>query len=48
MAESNSGVPFWWIVLFVLLALGAGALAVTSVGGTLVSAPEVLIPVFGL
>ncbi|SDQ82937.1 hypothetical protein [Halopelagius longus] len=48
MAESNSGVPFWWIVLFVLLALGAGALAVTTVGGSLVSSPEFLMPVFGL
>lgn len=48
MAESSSGVPFWWIVLFLALALGAGALAVSTVGGSLVSAPGVAVPAFGL
>jgi len=36
MAESNS-VPTWWIVLFLLLALGLGAVTVLSVGGSLVA-----------
>lgn len=36
MAESDS-IPFWWIVLFLLLALGAGALTVVSVGGSLIA-----------
>ena len=33
----DTAVPFWWILLFVLLALGAGAGAVLFVGGQLVS-----------
>ncbi|WP_197409675.1 hypothetical protein [Haloferax profundi] len=37
MADSES-VPFWWIVLFLLLALGAGAVTVFALGGSLVSA----------
>lgn len=36
MADETS-VSFWWILLFVLLALGAGAGAVLFVGGQLVS-----------
>jgi hypothetical protein len=36
MADDSS-VPFWWILLFVLLTLGAGAGAVLFVGGQLVS-----------
>lgn len=48
MAESSSSVPFWWIVLFVVLALGAGALAISSVGGSLISSPSVVVPAFGL
>lgn len=36
MADSDTSVPFWWVVLFLLLALGAGAYAVTSTGGSLV------------
>lgn len=36
MAE-NGSVPFWWIVLFVLLALGAGIGAVSLVGGSIVT-----------
>ncbi|MFC6990143.1 hypothetical protein ACFQJD_18180 [Haloplanus sp. GCM10025708] len=42
MANTNT-VPFWWIVLFLLLALGAGAYAVQAVGGSLV-AGAVLLP----
>ncbi len=34
MAEEGS-VPFWWIVLFVLLTLGFGAGAILFVGGDL-------------
>lgn len=37
MAETNSRVPFWWLVLFLLLALGAGAAAVFTVGGSLLA-----------
>jgi hypothetical protein len=36
MADNDTSIPFWWIAIFVLLALGAGAYAVTSVGGSLV------------
>ncbi|MFC7204780.1 hypothetical protein ACFQJC_14780 [Haloferax namakaokahaiae] len=36
MAESDS-IPFWWIVLFLLLALGAGGVTVLAVGGSLIS-----------
>jgi hypothetical protein len=35
MADEES-VPIWWIVLFLLLALGGAAVAVYSVGGSLV------------
>ncbi len=34
MAE-NSSVPFWWIVVFVLLAVGAGIGSIYLVGGEL-------------
>ena len=37
MAENNTRVPFWWLVLFLLLALGAGAAAVFTVGGSLLA-----------
>ncbi|WP_276203529.1 hypothetical protein [Haloprofundus marisrubri] len=36
MAEDEP-VPFWWVVLFLALTLGAGAIAVTSVGGSLIA-----------
>ena len=35
MAEKDSRVPFWWLVVFLLLALGAGAVTVFAVGGEL-------------
>ncbi|WP_435067389.1 hypothetical protein [Haloplanus sp. C73] len=35
MAESNA-VPLWWILAFLVLALGLGALTVAAVGGSLV------------
>ncbi len=38
MADSDS-VPFWWIILFVLLALGAGIGAIAAVGGSIILAP---------
>jgi hypothetical protein len=48
MADSSTGVPFWWIVLFLVLALGAGALTVISVGGSLIAAPGgVVMPAVG-
>ncbi|WP_269814483.1 hypothetical protein [Halorussus litoreus] len=43
MADDTS-ISFWWIVLFVLLALGAGAGAVLFVGSDLVSAAGLVIP----
>jgi hypothetical protein len=43
MPETNSRVPFWWLVLFLLLALGAGAAAVLAVGGSLLAG--VVLPV---
>lgn len=36
MAEKES-VSLWWVALFLLLALGLGAAAVFSVGGTLIA-----------
>lgn len=37
MSQAENGrIPLWWIVVFVLLALGLGAYAVTSSGGALV------------
>jgi hypothetical protein len=36
MAESNA-VPLWWILVFLVLALGLGAFAVSSVGGSLIA-----------
>lgn len=36
MAESDS-VPLWWIIVFVLLALGVGAGGVLLIGGDLVT-----------
>jgi hypothetical protein len=45
MAETNSRVPVWWLVLFLLLALGAGAAAVFAVGGSLLAG--VALPVVG-
>jgi hypothetical protein len=36
MADSDA-VPFWWVVLFLLLALGLGAVTVLGVGGSLIA-----------
>jgi len=36
MEESNA-VPLWWVLLFLLLALGIGAFAVSAVGGSLIA-----------
>lgn len=36
MAKEES-VSFWWVALFLLLALGLGVAAVFSVGGTLIA-----------
>ena len=41
MEDSNT-VPFWWIALFLLLALGLGLAAVLSVGGSIIAAPGVV------
>ncbi|WP_283102212.1 hypothetical protein [Haloplanus halobius] len=42
MAESNA-IPRWWILLFLLLALGLGAFAVSAIGGSLIA--SVVLPV---
>ena len=36
---ADESVPFWWIVLFLLLALGAGIGAINAVGGSILLAP---------
>jgi hypothetical protein len=43
MAESDSP-SFWWIVLFLLLALGLGAAAVQFAGGTLINSGGFVLP----
>jgi hypothetical protein len=48
MADSETGVPFWWIVLFAALALGGGAVTVFAVGGSLVASQGVLVPLVPL
>lgn len=37
--DENNSVPFWWIALFILLALGAGIGAITLIGGSILAAP---------
>jgi len=32
---ANGSVPFWWIIVFLLVALGAGIGAVSLVGGSI-------------
>ena len=32
---ANGSVPFWWIVVFLLLALGAGIGSISLVGGSI-------------
>lgn len=44
MADDTS-VRFWWILVFVALALGVGAGAVLFVGGDLLGSPGFLVPV---
>ncbi|MFB6193803.1 MAG: hypothetical protein ABEI75_01950 [Halobaculum sp.] len=44
MAETDS-VPLWWLLVFLLVALGVGAAAVLAVGGSLVS--SLLLPAVG-
>lgn len=43
MAASDS-VSFWWIALFLLLALGIAVVGVYAVGGSLVDTSGVLLP----
>ncbi|WP_199174750.1 hypothetical protein [Halegenticoccus soli] len=40
---NDDAVPLWWIVLFLLLALGLGATTVYAVGGNLID-PMVALP----
>lgn len=37
MAE-NESVSFWWVVVFLLLALGLGVAMIYAVGGSLIAA----------
>lgn len=48
MADTSTNVPFWWVLLFVVLALGAGAAIVVALGGSLISSQSVLLPLLGL
>lgn len=41
---NDTSVPFWWILLFVVLALALGAGAVAFVGGDLVGSSGFLVP----
>lgn len=34
--SEDDSVPLWWVIVFLLLALGAGAAVVFAVGGSLV------------
>jgi hypothetical protein len=43
MADSDT-VPFWWLVLFLVLALGLGAATVLGVGGSLIAGVLVAVP----
>jgi len=36
---ADGSVPFWWIVVFLLLALGAGVGAISAVGGSILLGP---------
>ncbi|WP_277553676.1 hypothetical protein [Halobaculum limi] len=40
----NESVPVWWILVFIVLALGLGAVAVLSVGGSLITPAGTLLP----
>jgi len=41
---SDDPVPIWWVLVFIVLALGLGAVAVLSVGGTLVTPAGAVLP----
>ena len=40
----NDSVPIWWVLVFIVLALGLGAITVLSVGGSLIDPAGVLLP----
>lgn len=40
----NDSVPIWWVLVFIVLALGLGAIAVLSVGGSLITPAGALLP----
>lgn len=42
---NDTSVPFWWVLLFVVLALGVGAGAILFVGGDLLGSSGLLLPV---
>ncbi|MFC6787560.1 hypothetical protein ACFQFH_17390 [Halobaculum halobium] len=45
MSEAGSdSVPIWWILVFIVLALGLGAIAVLSVGGSLITPAALPVP----
>jgi len=41
---TDTSVPFWWVLVFVALALGAGAAAILFVGGDLLGSSGFLLP----
>lgn len=47
MADSSTSISLWWVLLFLVLALGAGAGIVLAVGGSLVASGAFL-PLVGL
>ncbi|WP_164974727.1 hypothetical protein [Halegenticoccus tardaugens] len=45
MANDDTAIPFWWIVLFLLLALGFGVATLYAVGGSIIDPTAVALPV---
>jgi len=40
----NDSVPLWWVLVFIVLALGLGAVAVLAVGGSLITPAGAVLP----
>jgi hypothetical protein len=39
--DGSNSIPLWWVLLFLVLSLGIGALAVSAVGGSLIASAVV-------
>lgn len=35
--DTDSGVPLWWLLMFLVIALGAGAATIFLIGGSLIT-----------